>query len=427
MARKLADRTVKALKKPDTNYQITYDTKLRGFGVRVTKSGVKSFILNYVAGGRERRFTIGQYPQWGAEAARAEAGRLRQHIDQGGDPVAERKAKHAEPFVRDLADRYMNDHAYPRKRRSSVAEDHRLLYEVIVPEIGRLKVAAVSHEDIDRFHRKLSANTPTQANRVLALLSKMFALAVKWRYRSDNPTQGVVRNQETQRRRYLNGDELRRLSGALADYPYMERVKLKRVEQLERGERSGWRRRERPFPDRLQSANAIRLLLLTGARKGELLAAKWRDIDFEAGAWSKPGATTKQTTEHRVPLSAPALQLLAGMEQTSEYVFPGNGGGPQQDLKGAWAALRKMAEIEDVRIHDLRHTYAAQLASAGLSLPVIGALLGHTQAATTQRYAHLQDDPLREATERVGAAYVSAQTGEGAEVVDLFERDSRNA
>jgi integrase len=147
---------------------------------------------------------------------------------------------------------------------------------------------------------------------------------------------------------------------------------------------------------------------LTGARRGEVQAARWRQFDIEAGTWTKPGATTKQKTEHRVPLSAPARQLLVELRAEAaldaDYVFPSHGErGHRVELKKDWAALCKAAEITDARIHDLRHTYASLLASAGLSLPIIGALLGHTQPATTARYAHLLDDPLKAATERVGA------------------------
>ena len=142
---------------------------------------------------------------------------------------------------------------------------------------------------------------------------------------------------------------------------------------------------------------------LTGARRGEVLAATWDQFDLDLGVWTKPGATTKQKTEHRIPLSAPARQLIAELPRDSEYLFPGRGSSHRVEIKYAWAAVCKKAGIKGARIHDLRHTYASLLASSGLSLPVIGALLGHTQAQTTLRYAHLLDDPLRKATETVGA------------------------
>jgi integrase len=207
----------------------------------------------------------------------------------------------------------------------------------------------------------------------------MFSLAIRWRWRPDNPCRGIERNPENKRTRYLSSDELGRLTAALAAH------------------------------EDQQAANIIRLLLLTGARKGETLAAKWEDFDLEAGVWTKPGATTKQATEHRVPLSAPARQLLAGMPREGEYLFPGaRARGHRVDLKGPWPAICKAANLKGVRLHDLRHTYASVLASSGQSLHVIGALLGHTQPSTTHRYAHLLDDPLRAATETAGAVITGA-------------------
>jgi integrase len=215
----------------------------------------------------------------------------------------------------------------------------------------------------------------------------MFSLAIKWEMRPDNPAKGIERNPEQRRDRFLSGDELARLTEALADHS----------EQ--------------------QSANAVRLLLLTGARRGEVLSATWDQFDLENGVWTKPSAHTKQKKDHRVPLSAPALQLLSDMNaaSTSDHLFPGKSPDvPMTEIKHFWAAVCRKAKIRDCRLHDLRHTYASILASSGLSLPIVGALLGHTQPGTTARYAHLYDDPLREATERVGAVVSAAGKGETA-------------
>jgi integrase len=201
----------------------------------------------------------------------------------------------------------------------------------------------------------------------------MCTLAVQWRWRTDNPCRHVPRNDEHKRKRYLSAAELERLSKALTEH------------------------------DDRDAADVFRLLLLTGARRGEVLAARWRDIDLETGTWSKPGSTTKQKTDHIVPLSAPARQMLAARGQDSEFVFPGRSGGHRVAVKSDWARICKAAEISGLRVHDLRHSYAAQLASAGVGLHTIGALLGHSNPTTTHRYAHLFDDPLRAATEKVGA------------------------
>src|SRR5262249_47922586 len=224
----------------------------------------------------------------------------------------------------------------------------------------------------------------------------MFNLAVRWGWRSDNPCKGVERNQENKRHRYLTGAEISRLSAALA--------KLEDV----------------------SAANAVRLLLLTGARRGELLAAKWSDVDLEAGVWRKPASTTKQAALHRVPLSAATVQLLTEMRaqasDDAEWIFPARGGGHRPHINEAWIRLRQAAKLPGTRLHDLRHAYASVLASAGLSLPVIGSLLGHTTAQTTLRYSHLIDDLQRAAHERASAIIMGKSA---AEIVPLNKRGRR--
>jgi integrase len=363
--------------------KIHYDGAVKGFGLRVTKAGARAFVLNYRADGVERRLTIGSYPDWKVSTARKEAMRLKRLVDQGEDPMGERHEDRAAPTMSDLCDRYLTDHA-PRKRETSRREDAALIKRWIKPEFGTRKVSDIRHADVDALHRKITDHgTPTRANRTMALISKMFSLAVRWEMRADNPAKGIERNNEEARHRYLIGDELRRLIDALAAYPNQT------------------------------SANAIRLLLLTGARRGEVLAARWDQFDLETGVWVKPSSHTKQKRLHRIPLSAGARLLLVEIKAaagSSEFLFPSSLGttGHLMDIKRAWASIRKLAGLDGVRTHDLRHSYASILASSGLSLPVIGALLGHTQASTTQRYAHLFDDPLRAATERVGVIVTAA-------------------
>jgi integrase len=412
MAEKLTDGFAKSATVPAAKPQaIYYDTQVRGFGLRVTKGGALSFVLNYRARGVERRLTIGSYPDWRVAAAREEAKRLKRLVDQGRDPMGERHEERAAPTMGDLADRYLLEHA-PRKREGSRREDESLIAQWIRPELGRRKVVDLRHADVERVHRKITAHgTPTRANRAAALLSKMLNLAVRWEMRADNPARGLERNHEEKRTRYLAGDELRRLTEALAAYPNQV------------------------------AANAIRLLLLTGARRGEVLGASWDQFDLETGIWVKPSSHTKQKREHRVPLSAPVRLLLAEIKaaadqraaepnrESSPFLFPAQrrargareSAGHLVEIKGPWRAICELAGLSGVRVHDLRHSYASILASAGLSLPVIGALLGHTQPGTTARYAHLLDDPLRAATERVGA--IVTGTGDGkpqtADVIEL--------
>jgi integrase len=379
MGLRITDTLVKALaapsKLPAKGNKITYDTEAQGFGVRTTAAGAQRFILNYrTRAGRERRFTIGPFPDWTVKAAREEARRLRALIDLGGDPLAEIEAGRDAPTVADLCRRYEDEHL-PRKRPRSAEEDRTLIRTRILPALGSIKVADVTYNDIDGLHRNITKQgKPYRANRTVSLLSKMFSLAsTKWKLRPDNPCRGIERNSEQPRERYLSADELSRLSEVLAEHTNRE------------------------------AADAIRLLLLTGARRNEVLSATWAQFDLTNGLWTKPSSHTKQKRLHHVPLSPPALELLVKLRErsTSEYVFPGKDG--HRISLDAWKAIRKAARLNGVRLHDLRHTFASILASGGASLPMIGKLLGHSNVGTTARYAHLAVDPLRELTTRVGA------------------------
>ena len=284
----LRDAVIKNLPAPKTGNQITYDDKVAGFGARVTAAGARSFILNYrTKAGRERRITIGQFGDWTTVAARQEARGLRQKIDRGGDPLADLEDARTAPTMAVLADRFEAEHVI--RKRPRTANDYRtMVRKYIRPHFGTYtKVADVRFEDVEGLHRMVSREGgPYSANRCIAVISKMFNLAVKWRMRSENPAKGVERNLESKRRRYIKPDELERLTQALAKHS-----------------------------DR-QAANVVRLLMLTGARKGEVLGARWADLDLTEGRWLKPGSTTKQRTDHEVPLSAPALELLVRRRAT---------------------------------------------------------------------------------------------------------------
>jgi integrase len=420
---RLTDKVAQTLAPPrDKHSVIHYDSGHRsavpGFGLRLTRNGSRSWVYNFRhrTTGVERRMTKGSLAAWNSEQAREEAKRLRRIVEQDGDPLQQREDERTAPTVDTLLDRYEAEHC-PRKRTGDA--DKAMIRLWLRPALGRLKVKDVSFADIDALHRKITASgSPYAANRVLSLASKAFSLAMRWRYRTDNPAKGVERNLEDKRSRYLDGDELARLLAALGNH------------------------KDEP------SASVIRLAIMTGARRGEILAMRWADLDLKAGKWIKPSAHTKQKKEHPLPLSAPARLLLADVKAKAEakakverveesaFVFPGRDGEPRKELKKAWSAICGEAGLADrvpqktrdgkmirtredeprmrwrpsVRFHDLRHTYAAILASGGASLPLIGALLGHTQPSTTARYTHLFDDPQRKAVERVAAAIEAATT-----------------
>jgi len=372
---------VRGLPPPEAGNRIFYDDLVTGFGCRVTAAGARAFVLNYRrrCDGLERRYTIGSFPEWTVVGAREEAKGLRRDIDAGKDPVGKHREEREAPTVNDLCDRYEIEQL-PKRRASTQRDYKQMLGAHIRPTLGKRKIGTLSFTDVDGVHRQITKdNGPYQANRVLALMSRLCSLAIQWGWRTDNPCKAIERNDEAKRKRYLTRDEIERLSAALADH------------------------------DDKDAADIFQLLLLTGARRGEVQSMRWVDIDLERGVWTKPGATTKQRTEHVVPLNAPARQLLAGRRRgEGECVFPGRNGGHRVEIKSNWRRVCQAAKITGLRIHDLRHSYASILASSGVGLHAIGALLGHTQPQTTHRYAHLFDDHLRQATERVGAVVMPA-------------------
>ena len=415
---RLTNENIKALPVPTKGAVITYDKDVPGFGIRVTEKNARSFVLNFVIAGRERRMTIGPFPEVKTTRARERAKDLRRKIYNGIDPLEEMKnkelaaqAEREAPTMQNLFERYDKEHL-PHKSARAAADDRSMWNQLVLPRLGKMKTFAVASTDIDGLHADISKTRPVRANRTIEVLRKAFNLAIRWGWRTDNPVSGVRKNSEHRRARYLSAAELDKLAAVLA--AHQEKT----------------------------SAQAVRLLILTGARRGEVLSARWDMFDLEAGIWVKPSAQTKQRKEHRVPLSGPAVELLKDLKadalerrekakanEINPYVFPGDDDKPLADIKRTWLAVCRKAglakEVEKrtragklvkdregnpilvwkttVRIHDLRHTYASILASKGHSLPIIGALLGHTQPQTTARYAHLFDDPLRAATEAVGA------------------------
>lgn len=382
------------------------------FGVVVTSSGNRSFVLGYSVNGLERRKVIGPTSSWSIAAAVKEAGELRKKIDRGIDPLEEKQTAISAPTVAALCKRALEDH-FSRKRATTRRDASAMVEKIIKPKIGSKKVAAVTHADVDKIHRDMK-RTPFRANRVLACLSKMFSLSITWGWRPDNPCKGVERFPEHKRARYLTTDEIGRLTQALAAYPDDRAAKVdpkaKNAAEMMERERL-WGRK---------AADLVRLCLLTGCRRGEALAAEWAQFDIDGKEWVKPASTTKQATEHRAPLSDAALMLLRGIleraeraedgELVSRFVFPGATPDVHlSEVKDEWQAIRTAAKLPDVRLHDLRHSFASILASAGASLPLIGALLGHSNAQTTMRYAHLFSDPLRQAANTVGAVVTGAR------------------
>jgi integrase len=296
-----------------------------------------------------------------------------------------------------LAETYLERHAKPFKKARSVKNDCWLLDKYIKPRLGHRKVSDVTHADIDQIHASLH-ETPILANRILALLSMAFGLAERWGLREpgSSPTRGVKRYKERRRERFLSAAELGRLGEALRE-----------VEQED--------------PKRVAPIAAFRVAIFTGARRGELENLKWSEVDLGGAALN---LASGKAGPRRVVLNAPAVEVLSGLERRSEWVFPKPEGSGPINLTATWYRVRRRAGLEDVRLHDLRHSHASVGVSAGLGLPILAKILGHSSTAMTERYSHLADDPIREASELIAGRIAASLDGhKEAEVVPLVQRD----
>jgi integrase len=369
---KINETFAKKIEPPTAAQKIHYDENQVGFGLRITKAGSKAFILNYHMNKRERRFTIGKYPIWSAAAAREKAKDLRRLIDQGVDPLEKRNNRREAPTVSDLWEEYQTIHL-PTLSSRSQTDQRSMWVKHILPELHSTAVRELTSRQIDELHAKISAATPTRANRVLEVFRKALNLAVRWDWIEKNPSDGFRRNTEHSRERYLSKDEYNLIFRALDRMPNRK------------------------------AANAIRLLILTGARRGEVLGLEWEDLDLGLGIWNRPPHKSKDRKRKRIPLSNEALILLKAMGETKDetFLFPTSTGGHLSDINRPWRWLRKETGMHDLRVHDLRHSFASILVSSGETLETIGKLLGHSQHQTTMRYAHLMDDPLRNAANKI--------------------------
>jgi integrase len=377
------------------------DPKATGFGVRSYPGGGKSFFIDYRLNGVQRRFTVGPFPRWSAEAARERAKELRRGIDQGQDPAGAKRERRTAPTVQDLIDRYIADHLPKKSAVESRVKDEKKMLAEIGDKLGRhTKVAEVHGGDIQDMHRRITkSGRPVRANRILAVCSKMFSLALvpragetlPWRNAAQgNPCKGITRNHEEARERFFSQPELTAIGDALVKYDGV-------------------------------AADCVRLILLTGCRPSEAIAAQWEEFEREPSYWIKPSAHTKQRKTHKLPLSPAAIELIGRLrrKRNGKWVFPGRR--PDEHLatlEDVWNFVRDETGLgKDAYVYSLRHSFASVGAGGGLSLPIIGRLLGHTQPRTTQRYAHLADDPLREAAEKITT--VITGKGKGGAVVPL--------
>jgi integrase len=401
---KLTDKLVDDIEPPTNGIFRMPDSELKGFNAQVTPSGARAFVLRYRIRGRQRLYTIGSRSAWSTVAARNRARELRRLIDQGIDPhEMDARQRDDAITVADFWER-IYEPLHVRQLRPKTANDMRsMMKNDILPRLGDRPVKDVDHADAAALHRTVTKRAPMRANRVRNTLSGIMSWAERPHIDSNgdrvptmrppfsNPCRGVKKNLEEPREVFLSPAKIARLAEVLERRPERTIVAL------------------------------VRFLLLTGARFSEAANATWSQFDFERGTWTKPSSHVKQKKSHTVPLSAPALLLLQQLREQNgpgEFLFPSSVTGrplTQMNTK-FWKSVCRQAGLENVRIHDLRHTFASTLASGGASLPLIGQLLGHTQAQTTARYSHLVDAVQREAVERAGAVIAGQPTAEVVEI-----------
>ena len=384
---KLTRRAVEAIK-PNGADTIYWDGELTGFALRIRKSGRKNYVLQTRVRGKLRWFTIGQHGRITADEARAAALEILAQAKKGIDPRDADAKREAEPVMADLGRRFLEEYVPVHCKPSTQGEYRRSVELFIDPAIGEMRIAGVERKDIAKLHFDLR-DKPYQANRTLGVLSKMFSLAEIWGLRPDgsNPCRHVKRYKESKRERFLSPEETERLGEVLAEA-------------------------ESEMPS---AVAAFRLLLLTGCRLSEIQFLRWeyvRDDCIEL-----PDAKTGGRV---VPLGPEARAVLADLprEEGNPWVIRGKLPGTHlTDLQRPWRRIRARAGLEDVRIHDLRHSYASRALALGESLTMIGKLLGHTQVQTTARYAHLARDSIQNA-----AARITGSIGENLSSIDRADK-----
>jgi integrase len=381
---RLTKRVIDGLEITGPDY-VAWDADLPGFGVRVRASGVKSYIVFYRAGsGRnapKRKLTIGPVGKLTPDEARTLAKKALGQVANGSDPAAIKTEERKALIVSELADLFLSDHV-EAKRKPGTAKHYRDIIErIVLPDLGTMKVDKVSFSDIARIHLKWK-RTPYQANRVLAVIASMYSFAAKRKFISNgfNPAHGLEKYAEEGRERFLSIEELERLGAAIRE---AEEAGIAWAVDDSKPSSKHVPKDNRRTIIGPHAAGALRLLLFTGCRLREILHLKWENVDFERGLVFLPDSKTGKKT---VVLNAPALAVLNALPRVGGFVIAGEAEDkPRTDLKRPWAMVTKRANLEGLRIHDIRHSFASFGAGGGMGLPIVGKLLGHANATTTAR------------------------------------------
>ncbi len=378
---KLTKRNIEALEIRSKNY-IAFDAELPGFGVRIMPSGKRFFLVQYRRHGRTRRIMIGQFGPITAEIARQQAMALLGQAKGGGDdPALTRDSLRQSTTMEQLGARFLKEHVAARCKPTTQREYRRSVELFLNPFFGKQRVRSVTPADVAELHGSLT-NTPYQANRTLGVLSKMMSLAEVWglRDRHTNPCDEIERYPEHKRERFLSLKEIATLGQALNDAES-----------------------EHPY-----AVAAFRLLLLTGCRLGEIQTLRWEHVYLDESELRLADSKTGAKVVHLGTTAISILQTLPRIDKNPFVIAGTKSNAYLTDLQKPWRRIRKAAGLEQVRIHDLRHTFASGGLAVGEGLPMIGRLLGHTQVQTTARYAHLAADPLKAAADKISDRLAAA-------------------
>jgi integrase len=380
--------------------RIIFDSQLPGLGLRITPTGTRIFVAQARVGGRKRRVTVGFATDMTVAQARAEALQTLAAMRSGVDPTAERKARLRATAaksitVRELSERWLAEFVIPKLKPRTQLDYRQLLVRHILPALGNLTVAEIDREHIEKLHIAMG-NTLRRANYAVATTRGLLSFAVKRGLRTSNPALGIKPYRENKRARFLSEVEI----AAAADA----------ISAAETAGSIG------PF-----GAAGLRLALFTGARSGEITAFKWEHVDWERRLIRLPDS--KNNEPRTVHLSDAAVEVLRTTPHVSEFIIAGaRRNTAYRNLGRAWIKARRYAGLNDVRLHDLRHSYASLAAGRGVSLHMIGKLLGHRDPATTQRYAHLARDVVQSVNDELGAAMQAAIKKTRGKVVRLRGR-----
>jgi integrase len=404
----ITDEVAKRLKENE----VVWDNLDTGFGVRRQRCR-SVFIVRYRENRKRHCVTIGPYGELSAEEARHKARTILETVRKRAPsslPWSIRRSKKGSLYFGEVAERYLNEFAQPRKKLKSLRADRRNLELHVLPRLGPLKLSQIDRPLLIKLHA-LQRGTPVAANRCLALVSHIFSMAEKWGIvpTGSNPCRGIDRFPEKEREKYLNEEELMRLGNAL-------RIAADGYQVINWSSYSRSDRFTRQSPEDWRAIAAVRLLLFTGARMNEILTLRWSWIDWRLGIArlpdSKTGPKTLFLPEHALRILEELKARVQRDYPRSPFVLPGDRVASNfQGLFYAWQRIRTIARLTDLRLHDLRHVYASTAVASGDSLYIVGRILGHRRSETTQRYAHLAIDPVRQVANRTSAKLAGLLTG----------------